>query len=175
MEQRKINFNDPDFKLRLEEAAFAVYNEIMAVPPEIRQDEPGKERTGIWVLAQEPGTRNAVHFKVYLPSMFARICSIEKAVRSYVLGDCSSQNSEDPEKMRFRGSLTVASALVEQYIQVSISGLQSDEDVAISIRLQSFANNLSPKTICATIEAFKGQLPNFINEPDHYLYKIVFK
>lgn len=94
------------------------FNEIMKLPDDIRNDT--KERTGISVYIRQPGTnkRNSIHFSVRQPSQDAQDFAVEKAVRFYVLGHFSSQNSADERKLHFPGSLTLE--IEGELIQVSV-------------------------------------------------------
>jgi hypothetical protein len=133
------------------------FKELMKLSNEIRNDD--KERTGIQVFAWEPGTRNFIYFPVGEPSEAAQIFSVEKAVRSYVLGDAASQNSQNISISRFPGSVTVIINGVT--ILVSVSGLQSHEDVFVAIQVLSGIFNETTASICLNVVEKGGRLPTF--------------
>jgi len=123
------------------------------------------------IYIREPDTRNLIFAPIFNPTCAAQAFSVEKAVRSHLLGDFSSQNSANPEKMQFAGSVTVY--LVGVYIQVSSSGLLTPEDVAISVMLQARIWQLSPAHICEHIQKNGGLLPECFDDGNHYLYPLV--
>jgi hypothetical protein len=150
-----INLKEKELEI-METAAFW-FNTLMNLPNEIRQDT--KERTGISVYIREPGKRNSLHFSVSQPSADATDFAVEKAVRSHVLGHVSSQNSEDPEKLQFAGSLTLE--IDGTIIQVSVSGMQSFEDVFIAIQILSRISGAYTYSVCLSIAEKGGELPKF--------------
>lgn len=144
-------------KERVHKTATFWFEQLLKLPNDIRNDD--KERTGIQVFAWEPGTRNFIYFPVGNPSEAAQIFSVEKAVRSYVLGDASSQNSQDIAKLRFPGSVTIIINGIT--IIVSVSGLQSHEDVFIAIQILAGIFNKTTASICLSIVEQEGELPRF--------------
>ena len=144
-------------KERVYKTATFWFEQLLKLPNDIRNDD--KERTGIQVFAWEPGTRNLIYFPVSNPSEAAQIFSVEKAVRSYVLDDASSQNSQDVSKLRFPGSVTVTIDGIT--ITVSVSGLQSHEDVFIAIQILAGIFNKTTASICLSIVEQGGELPRF--------------
>jgi hypothetical protein len=151
--------------------ANALYSEIIALPREVRLDD--KERTGIAIFMREIGTRDLITGSVANPSEAAKVFAVEKAVRSAVLEHYSSQNSADPEKLQYPGSLTID--LDGLKIQASISGLQSDEDAVASLILLAHYSGWSVKACIDHIQERKGELPVVIFEPEHYLRKVLVK
>jgi len=144
-------------KERAHKTATFWFNKLMKLSNDIRNDD--KNRTGIQVFIWEPGTRNFVFFPVSEPSEAAQIFSVEKAVRSYVLGDASSQNSQDLSKLRFPGSVTVKIEGIT--IVVSVSGLQSHEDAFIAIQVLARIFNETTTSVCLSIVEQGGELPRF--------------
>ena len=145
--------------------ATELFEKIVNVPVEIRPDT--SVRTGIQIFMREVGTRNSVFISIHKPSENAQTFSVEKAVRSETLGHYSSQNSEDPYQMKFRGSVTIDFA-TEKY-QSSVSGLQGDEDVAVAVILLSLIFGLSVQFVIKKIMDKKGQIPECFFEKGHYL------
>lgn len=138
------------------------------LPENVRQD---KKRTGMQIYIREPGTRNLVFAPIFKPSEAAPTFCVEKAVRSWLLRDFSSQNSEDIALLHFSGSVTTY--INDIYLQSSTSGLLSVEDVAVSVMMQSRIWRLSPAHICENIRKYGGLLPKCFEDPEHYLYPFV--
>ena len=146
--------------------AYDCFNLINAIPAEIKGDN--KERTGIQIFVGEPGTRNSIFASINYPSEAAKIFVVEKATRMGLLGDYSSQNSENPELMRFRGALTVE--IEGAKIQASVSGLQSDEDAFTAVKILAYIFNISDAKVCKIIKEHGGILPECLFNNTHYLY-----
>ncbi len=111
--------------------AAKVFQDIVSLPNHIRRDN--KPRTGIKVLVWEAHTRNLLLFSVGKPSEASEFFVVEKAVRAAVDHDHSSGSTANPDKMQFAGC--VGTEFNEQFLQVSVSGLQEKEDVAIALIL----------------------------------------
>ena len=150
-----INLKEQEKKIK--KAAQFWFDAILNLSNEIRQDN--QQRTGISIYIREPETENILHFSIGNPPPKAKDFAIEQAVRSYGLGDVSSQNSEDVNNSHFAGSLMIE--INKTSIQVSISGLQSYENVFIAIQLLSVISNESTSSICLDIIDNSGDLPNF--------------
>jgi len=163
----KIDLQEKKQELIL--VATNAFDILTNLPKEMRGDD--KERTGIQVLVREPGTRNLIFFSVGKPSEQAMFFSAEKAVRSHIHGDSASQNSSDPEKMEFAGSVSVCINGI--HLQVSISGLKAEEDVAVAITILSNIFRVNPKQICLKIETTNGRLPDCFYLDRHYLCKFL--
>ena len=161
------DLNKETFKLVM--VATNLFNEIISLPPSIRKDE--KERTGIQVFIREPGTRNLVFFSVESPSAAAMTFSVEKAIRSYLHGDSSSENSADPDRMEFQGSVTVDIDGVK--LQASVSGLFGEEDTLVAVKVLAYIFDVTSLEICKNIMEHDGKLPiRFFTEGD-YLCKFI--
>lgn len=151
--------------------ATELFDYLTGLPKEIRPDD--KERTGIQIFLREVGTRNSVFASIYQPSEQAQSFSAEKAVRSETLGDFSSQNSEDPKKMKFRGSLSIL--FHGSIFQSSTSGLTGDEDSVISLRNLSLFTGLPSDFIIGHIIRNNGEVPDCFSDKNHYLYDLIHK
>lgn len=127
-------------------AALAYYK-ITKLPKSIRPDD--KERTGIQIFVRVPGTRNLIYFPISEPSEAAKVFSIEKAIRSAILNNATSEESADPSIMQYAGSVTICLDGVEY--QVSVSGLKAEEDVAVAVIVLSKILNVSTMFICEEI------------------------
>jgi hypothetical protein len=149
--------------------ATELFDYIIKQPAEKRLDY--KERTGIQIYLREVGTRNSLFSPIRLPEELAQVLAVEKAVRSETLGDFSSQNSEDPEAMRFRGSLSLL--FHHSIIQGSTSGVLGDEDTAVSLRLLSCWTQIPAEYVIKHVIDNGGMLPECFFDRDHYLYGIV--
>ena len=143
------------------------FEQLLKLPNDIRNDD--KDRTGIQVFIWEPGTRNFIYFPVGEPSEAARVFAIEKAVRSNVLGDASSQNSQDVSKLRFSGSVTININGVT--IVASVSGLQSHEDVFVAIQVLAKLSDETTTSICLSIVDQDGELPKFTHWYENQLLR----
>lgn len=155
---------------RMEMVALAtkVFKEIVGLANYIRNDE--KERTGIKVLVWEANTRNLLLFSVGKPSEAAEVFVVEKAVRAAVDHDFSSGNGANPNKMKFAGC--VGFEFNGQFLQVSVSGLQEKEDVAVATILLAHLIGKSPWQLYKTIKAI-AIMPNFLEAENDYLGQII--
>ena len=158
-------------KAQFIELATRLFDEITKLPKEVRPLDD-KPRTGIQIFLREAGTRNSVFASIYQPSEQAQSFSVEKAVRSETLGDFSSQNSEDPDLMKFRGSLTIL--FHKGRMQTSCSGLSGDEDAAVSLRLHKLYTELPTDLLIEHIIKNDGMVPDCFFDRDHYLYKLIY-
>jgi hypothetical protein len=151
------------------------FHAITSFPPDIRPDQ--KLRTGLFVFLREPeppeGRRNQISIPIFRPSEDAKIFAVEKAVRSWTLGDYSSQNSADPTKLRFPGCITVE--INRQIVQVSCSGLDSPEDVGGSVIILAKLFKVKPKEICDNVQVHGGQLPEEFLDKYSYLNWLIKK
>ena len=152
-------------------AAKEAFEEIVDLPTDVRPDE--KERTGIQVLVRQPKTRNLVYLSIKNPSEAAQFFAVEKAVRSEVLFDTSSQNSEDTDIMRFAGSVTVNTDGGRYTLQASVSGLKAEEDVTVAISVLSKLLQVHPSEIRKMVERTAGKMPECFYDKTHYLYPFV--
>ncbi len=164
----KINLSEK--RAEITAKGVELFDQIVSIPDEIRVDTTDK-RTGIQIFMREVGTRNSVFISIHQPSENAQTFAVEKAVRSETLGHYSSQNSEDPYEMKFRGSVTVDFA-ADKY-QASVSGLKGEEDVAVAVILLSLVVGLSVQYIIDKIVEKNGQLPDSFFDKRHYLNAIL--
>jgi hypothetical protein len=121
-------------------------------------------------LVRQPGTRDLVFFSVGQPPEASMFFASEKAARSEALGDLTSQNSEDPDKTRYRGSVKFVG---ERTLQVSVSGLKPDEDVAIAIKILSSFFNVPARNICRLTSERGGIFPVCFVVEGNYLYDFI--
>lgn len=159
-----MNKNEPiDLNAKraaLQKTAEEMYARITGLPADVRNDD--KQRTGIQFLLWEPGTRNLIIGSVGSPSEAAQFFAIEKAVRASENGEATSQESDDPEKMKFAGS--VGMPVGKSKFFASVSGLQAAEDVVVAIKLLSTATDLSVSEIVDTVYT-----PDGVEEEGSYL------
>lgn len=128
--------------------------------------------TGIQVLVRQPGTENIIFFPVYSPSGSASFLAAEKANRSYFKGESASQNSANPEKIEFAGSVTVKFKEIE--LQASVDGLEWEENVAIAVFMLSCGLGLPPNIICDNVMKNGGRLPPAFFTGSHYLNDFLY-
>jgi hypothetical protein len=152
------------------EAGTLFFDRIMALDKGIRPDD--RERTGVQIFLCEPGTRNFVLVPVYKPSEAGTFFAIEKAVRSYTLGDYASQNSQDESKFKFAGCVMVKTPS-GQKVQGSMSGLKPFEDVGGSMYVLSRIFKCPLDEVYHGVKRGGGRLPNEISDPNHYLYNVL--
>ena len=133
--------------------AETLFTNFTALSNVVRSDE--KVRTGIKILIREIGTSNIILESIGKPSEAAQFYAIEKAVRSETLGHAASQNSANPEKKKFAGSITAFN------YQVSVSGLKADEDVFISVALMAKFLGESIENVIFEIVQKGGLLPEW--------------
>jgi len=160
-----------DLRINLISVATVIFNEIVNLPKELRPDE--KQRTGIAILVREIGTRNLLIIKIHEPSENAQFFSIEKAVRSESFHDYSSQNTENPDRMKFAGSVTVPYDN-QTDIQCSVSGLKAEEDTAVAVVLLSFVTGWTKRKVIENIVKKGGALPKCFYDKNHYLYEMIW-
>jgi hypothetical protein len=163
-------FSSPTTRAWLNDVAQFLFDSIVELPKEIRPDD--KERTGIKFLIREIGTRNLILDSVSKPSEAAQFFAIEKAVRSETLGHTSSQNSSDPDKMKFPGSITM-NYLNKTFLQCSVSGLKGEEDVFVAVVLLARAFNVPVSYVIKMVELRGGELPWQFKKEGHYLYEML--
>lgn len=153
--------------------ATEIFEKFINLPKDQRPDE--KERTGIQVLVWQPGTRNLVIVSVGKPSEAAQFFAIEKAVRSRVLSDMSSQNTEHEPSLQYAGSVSVFLNELEGHhgeegiLCASVSGLKAEEDAAISAAVLAKVTGTSFLDICNSVNNYSGYLPDWYEgERDYF-------
>jgi NCAIR mutase (PurE)-related protein len=159
--------------------ATELFEKFVNMPKDVRPDD--KERTGIQVLVWEPGTRNLVIVSIKEPSEAAKFFSVEKAVRSHVLSDMSSQNSANPPTMEFAGSLSV---FIDELpgdengagiLRASTSGLTAEEEAAVSASVLARITGKSFVEICDSVRDFGGDLPDWYHKEDKGYFQFLFE
>lgn len=156
--------------LAIAEAGVQFFNAIKSLDQDVRPDD--RERTGVQIFLCEPGTRNFVLVPVCKPSDAATFFAIEKAVRSSMLGDYASENSQNEEEFKFSGCVMIETES-GQKIQASMSGLKSFEDVGGSMYVLCRILKLSLGDVWGSIRQKGGRLPTAVSNPNHYLCKIL--
>lgn len=143
------------------------FNRIMALPTDVRADV--KQRTGIQVLVHNLDTRELINASIGEPSERAVFYAAEKAVRSELYEEKTSEDSADPELCRYPGSVTFSYHKVS--IQASISELKSEEEVLIAVMILSYIFQYPPASICAQLISENSELPDAAFDEDNYLYE----
>jgi hypothetical protein len=154
---------------KLTQFAKELFTKIVDIPIERRPDE--NMRTGIQILIREIGTRNLMIMTIFQPSEAAQFFAIEKAVRSETLCHATSQESEDAEHFKFKGSVTVFHN--DHEFQCSVSGLKAEEDVLIAICLLAFALGKTVPSIIKNLKLDGGLLPPQFYNKNHYINEII--
>ncbi len=151
-----------------------LFDRITNLPEEVRYDD--KPRTGIQIVARELGTRNLVMESIYEPSEAARFFAVEKTVRTECYRDITSQDSEDPEFLRFPGNVSYFKHDDrENKFHVAVSGLKAEEDVLIGLIILS---RIIKKEVYEIISIFDhclrgGSLPDQLFDERHYLNSLL--
>lgn len=153
-----------------------LFDWITTLPKEIRPDD--KVRTGIQIVAREIGTRNIVMVPIYEPSEAARFFAVEKTVRTECHGLVTSEDSEDPGCMQFKGNVSYVCKNDSREFHVSTSGLFGEEDVLVSIIILSRIMGKSTKDIIKRIKELGwkeiyGKLPEQLFDKKHYINAIL--
>jgi len=161
--------------IEAEVAAFGtiLFEKIMNIPQKVRNDD--KERTGIRIMIRETQSRNLIIVPVLKPSPLTEFFVVEKAVRSEIKGDYTSGNSHDQSLFRFHGSITIE--IGGKKIQISVSGLQEEEDTAFAIKIAAHIFKLTESGIIDYLsnKHEHGRLPASVigRNKDNYLYKFM--
>lgn len=164
-----INLNDR--RQNIIDIASEIFNKILLIDG--RQDD--KVRTGIQILVREVDTRNLVFISMAEPSEAAKFFAIEKAVRSGVLCDATSQDSEDCSRFQFSGSIMLDLANLADHpenvglFQASVSGLKPEEDVLVAMVILAKLFELPFCDLHQNIETNLRALPKVLFTEDHYL------
>lgn len=165
--------------------ATELFEKFVNMPKDVRPDD--KERTGIQVLVWEPGTRNLVLVSVKEPSEAAKFFVVEKAVRANTNSHYSSENSADQGRLMFPGSISLkindCPALVSlegvgnrpRVLIASVSGLKSEEDVAISAAILAKITGLTVYQICDNVNHNDGILPDWFYDNDAGYFEFLFE
>ena len=173
----EFDLTSSEMQEKIRTTAQKYFDHLANLPKEVRSDT--KKRTGIQIFVREPGTRNFAYVSVGQPSEAAKIFAIEKAVRSDVLGDICSQDSEDAENMRFAGSvsvptfyqkLTVGTNYHKANIQASVSGLKAEEDVYVAMTVLATIFNCKLRNIPLMTVENGGKVPGCFFDRHHYLF-----
>lgn len=170
----KTDIKIPNFKERRTELiAFGekVYLSIVNAKGRT-EDDPSKIRTGIASFLGVPDSRNFIKESIFSPSADAIHFSSEKVTRMMTLGDASSADSADPEKMKFPGAVRI---ILEDgtIIASSGSGLKGEEDATHSIIMLAYAMNWKPLDVMNNIMAHDGDVPDELFYANHYLSNVL--
>lgn len=149
--------------------AEGLFEKITSLPKSIRDDD--KERTGLMIFLREVGTDNILMIPIKDPSQAAEFFVVEKAVRSATLSHAASQNSEDPKRMQFAGSITITLEDGRKF-QASTSGIKSPEDVGVSIVVLAYAVQWTTRNVIDNVLENGGKLPSFLSDQKHYMRQI---
>ena len=149
--------------------ATELFDDIIDIPS--RDDD--KTRHGIQILVREVGNEkeNSIFESIYEPSEHAKFFAAEKAVRSAIYDDYTSQNSADTDLMQYAGCVMVT--MNGSKYQASVSGLKSEEDVFIAVYLLAYVLDLTVHYVLSHIRENRGILPNEFSDGEHYLHKMI--
>ncbi|MDR0860516.1 MAG: hypothetical protein LBO09_06155 [Candidatus Peribacteria bacterium] len=149
-----------------------LFKKIIGLDPKVRIDT--KERKGVQVFCCVPGSRNLLILRVGEPSEAAQFFSIEKAVRTDLSDDMTSDESAEEKLCRFPGAVAFNGSKEENpdlWVIVSTSGLLGAEDSVISCIIQGKIWGISPREIIADLRGFR--LSEGITQEGHYLNALI--
>jgi hypothetical protein len=151
--------------------AKSLYLEITNLPKGIRTDD--KARTGIQVLIREPSTENFLFESVENPSARAKFFVTEKSVRCEMLGIFSSLDNAIDAKLWFGGCIVV---VLDNgtHVHFSTSGLETYEDIAVSVRIAAATLEMTTAEVLRRIVSRGSKIPNCFHDENDYLHKILF-
>lgn len=167
-----IEVNLAEKREELSALAHELFQKITGLDPTIRKDV--KERKGIQVVCCVPGTRNLIVIPVGQPTETAQFFSIEKAVRTDLSDDMTSDESANEKLCQFIGAVAYDGEKEEHeelYVIVSTSGLLGIEDSAISCILQGKIWGIPPREVIEKLRDIR--LSSELFQPGHYLYEII--
>ncbi|HBA36866.1 TPA: hypothetical protein DCZ15_03250 [Candidatus Falkowbacteria bacterium] len=145
------------------------FDKIIALPVEVRQDT--KSRTGLQIFARGVDVANFAIVQIRNPSLDDQVEAIEQAVVARRLISDYSKNNASIKAMELRDN--VMARFDDVVIQVSVAGLQSDENVLVGVAVLADIFKKTIPEICLNIDFYRGRLPAFTNQR-HYLYSLVF-
>ena len=159
----------------LEALGKLLFRRITTISRDIRDD---KKRTGIRIIARVLRTDNRISIPVYTPSANADFYAVEKTVRTEEHSHITSQDSEAPQFFQFRGCVSYYCEETDEDIHVSVSGLMSNEDVAVALILMAILLDISLDKVMTYIQdehdlmrngETVGLLPEELFQEGHYL------
>jgi hypothetical protein len=168
---KTINLKDK--RAELQKLGIEIFDHITGLSKEIRPD--AQPRTGIQILMRDPDplVDNLINFRVYEPSDRAQYFVCEKSMRTELLGDATSQNSENEKMKKFRGCVTLVVPDTEIILHCSTSGLFGSEDATSGIIMLSRAADVTIDYVISDILRRGGMLPNELSQKDHYLVSLL--
>ena len=146
-----------------------IFDRLTNLPLDVRPEV--KERTGVNIMFRIQGLRENFHTPIALPSSAAHDFTVEKSVRTELMDDATSQDSENEEIFRYRGCITYE--LDGRLIHCSVSGLFGTEDVAIAIVSMATKVEVTIDDVIANIQRRGGKLPEEIFQEGHYLKNLL--
>lgn len=152
------------------ESGTNVFDYLVGLPETIRPK--GKEQTGINIMFRILLTKPMVHMPIRYPSVLAHDFSIEKSVRTELLRNVTSQDSEEPIIFRYRGCISYKMP-DGRIIHCSVSGLFGSEDVTIAIIAMAKNLNITIDEVIANIQHRGGALPEECFQKGHYLKRLL--
>lgn len=139
--------------------------------PETRRKK-GADEGGVNIMLRILRTKGMVHVPVKSPSALAHDYTVEKSVRTEIMEDVTSQDSEDPAIFHYRGCISYR--LPDgTIIHCSVSGLFGTEDVTIAIIVMAKRLETSVYDVIENIKQRGGSLPEEIFQKGHYLNELL--
>jgi hypothetical protein len=128
----------------------------------------GDDQPGVNIMFKIILTKSIVHVPIRNPKPLAHDFTIEKSVRTELLGNVTSQESENPTIFRYRGCISYRMPDTA-IIHCSVSGLFGSEDVTIAIIAMAKKLNVTLDEVIANIRQRGGALPVECFQEGHYL------
>lgn len=132
-----------------------LFDKITTLPADVRPVD--EKRTGIQIYIRQLGTRNSAFVSVYSPSKDDITFSVEQSVRTEILGDYSSQDSANPDLMRFAGCVVMELDGIKYHS--SVSGLKETENVYMAVVLMREVLGINIKSIVDYLYFYGAMLP----------------
>lgn len=176
----KENIIIEDKRALIQQLGTELFEKIINLPYEIRFDE--KPRTGIQIVTRAIYPEQLVMTTVKKPSERALFYAVEKTVRTESFCHATSADSADPERGKHPGCVIYLPKEEGMFpYHVSVSGLKSEEDVAIALIILSRIIDKSVSEVTENImmagegmfNEDLGTLPEEIFDKQHYLYKLL--
>lgn len=136
--------------------------------PETRRKK-GTDEGGVNIMLRILRTKGMVHVPVKSPSALAHDYTVEKSVRTEIMKDVTSQESEDPAIFHYRGCISYKMPDDGTIVHCSVSGLFGSEDVTIAIIAMAKKLNITVDDVIANIQHRGGALPVECFQEWHYL------
>ncbi|MEI6774091.1 MAG: hypothetical protein WCL18_04770 [bacterium] len=150
----------------IQSVGIEAFDYITTIPE--TQRKKGGDEGGVHIMLRILWMKGMVHVLVNLPSPLAHDYAVEKSVRTEIMEDVTSQDSEDTDIFHYRGC--VSYKLPDgTIIHCAVSGLFGTEDVTIAIIVMAKKLGVTVDDVINNIKQRSGSLPEEIFQEGHYL------